>query len=328
MIDELGQVFPPEDYPQLLVGLGAPDDAAVYKLSDDQALISTTDFFPPVVDDPYTFGAIAAANAMSDVYAMGGEVLFGINLAAWPENIEPKYLSDVLRGGADKMREGGAVIAGGHTVSDKEPKYGIAVTGTVHPDRILPKGGARPGDLLVLTKPLGSGVITTALKRQQADQAHVAAAMQWMMALNRGAARAAQALHPHVHAATDITGFGLLGHAHEMAHLAGLRFEFECSALPWMDGAKAYGEAWTFAGGCERNIDFYGPWITWDGELTLAEQWLLCDPQTSGGLLLAVAADHASALLTALEQHSSRGWIVGRVVEGDPGSLRVVKTAA
>lgn len=323
VVSKLGQIFPPGDYPQLLVGLDQPDDAAIYQLDAERALISTTDFFPPVVDDAYDFGAIAAANAMSDVYAMGGEVLFGINLAAWPDDLDPDLLVAVLRGGAEKMREGGAVIAGGHTVSDKEPKYGIAVTGLVHPQRILTKGGAHPGDVLILTKPLGSGVITTALKRQQADPASVTAAVQWMKTLNRSAMQAAQAVHPHVHAATDITGFGLTGHAHEMAHLAGLTFEFDYSALPWMDGALRCGEQFIFAGGVERNINYFGQWITWPADFPDWRQWLLCDPQTSGGLLLAVAPTQVDALLAELTARNTPGWIIGRALSGPAGQIVV-----
>ena len=194
MLRPLQNIFDMRDFPQVLVGLDGPDDAAVYQLNDEQAIVSTIDFFPPVVDDPYTFGSIAAANAMSDVYAMGGEVLFALNLAAFPDDVDRAILTEILRGGAEKVREAGAIITGGHTVSDKEPKYGLAVTGLVHPAHILAKGGAQPGDLLVLTKPLGVGLITTALKREQADPAHVEAAVKSMSRLNRHASHLAQRL--------------------------------------------------------------------------------------------------------------------------------------
>ncbi len=323
MVNQLGQRFPPQDYPQLLVGLGQPDDAAVYQIDETRAIINTIDFFPPVVDDPYAFGAIAAANAMSDVYAMGGEVLFGLNLTAWPDDLDPAILTEILRGGADKMKEGGAVIAGGHTISDKEPKYGLAVSGMVHPERILSKGGLQPGDALILTKPLGIGVITTAIKRAQAEAAHAEAAIASMMRLNRGAAQAAQALHPLIHAATDITGFGLAGHAHEMAHLSGCGLHLEWAALPWLDGALDYGEAWVFSGGTERNIEYYAQWITWADHMADWQQRLVCDPQTSGGLLLAIAAGQAETLLDELAAHDSGGWRIGTAVAGEAGQIEV-----
>ncbi|OLD84728.1 MAG: selenide, water dikinase SelD, partial [Ktedonobacter sp. 13_1_20CM_4_53_7] len=226
----LRQLTKHEAPPELLVGLHTADDAAVYRVNDQQAIISTADFFPPVVDDPYVFGAVAAANALSDVYAMGGQVLMAINLVAWPDNLDIAILSEILRGGADIAAEAGAVIAGGHTVTDREPKYGLAVTGMVHPERILTKGGAQPGDMLILGKPLGTGLITTAHKREQVDESDLAAAVASMMQLNRKASEALQ--RPGVHAVTDITGFGLLGHAWEMASqsLCGMRIEY--NALP------------------------------------------------------------------------------------------------
>src|SRR5918997_1011676 len=219
---DLAQVLRPlkvHTHPNLIIGLNPGDDAAVYLLSETQALVQTVDFFPPVVDDPYTFGAIAAANAMSDVYAMGGEVLLGLNIAAWPEDLPHEMLGRIFAGGADKLAEVGAVIAGGHTVTDDEPKYGLCVTGTIRPDRILTKAGARPGDRLYLTKPIGTGVVTTALKQSAAAE-HVAEAVAWMVRLNRDASRLA--LEVGVNACTDITGFGLAGHAAEVAEKSGV----------------------------------------------------------------------------------------------------------
>ena len=212
-----------------MVGLTAPDDAAVYRMSDDQAIISTADFFPPIVDDPYTFGQIAAANALSDVYAMGGEPLFALNLAGFPDNLDLDILSRIFLGGADKVLEAGAVIAGGHTVTDEEPKYGLSVTGQVHPDRIFTKAGAQPGDILVLTKPIGTGVITTAHKRDCVEPAHLVEAVASMCRLNGGASRLLQQFT--VHACTDVTGYGLLGHAMEMARHGNVRFEFAAQAI-------------------------------------------------------------------------------------------------
>lgn len=318
----LNGIFPPTEYPALLVGLSAPDDAAVYRLNPDQAIISTVDFFPPVVDDPYDFGAIAAANALSDIYAMGGEPIMAINLVAYPDGLGLPLLTEILRGGAEKVREAGAIIAGGHTVTDKEPKYGLAVTGTIRPDRIIAKGGARPGDQLILTKPLGSGVITTALKRGLARPEHVAVAVNIMSRLNRAASRLA--VTAQVHAMTDITGYSLLGHAHEMAHLGGVDFIFRFDSLPWMDGAMAYAEQDMFPGGMGRNQDYFSPWVTFDSAISKAEQNLLFDPQTSGGLLMAVPSEKATALLEQLLQQGDLARLIGSVEPGD-GHLRVVR---
>jgi selenide,water dikinase len=284
-------IFPTENYPELLVGLGAPDDAAVYRLNAEQAIVSTVDFFPPVVDDPYGFGAVAAANALSDVYAMGGEPIFAINLVAYPDGFGMEILTEILRGGAEKVREAGAVIAGGHTVTDKEPKYGLAVTGLVHPERIFTKGGAQPGDALVLTKALGTGVITTALKRGLAAAGDVAAAVASMTRLNRDAARLARRYR--IHAATDVTGYSLLGHAHEMAHLSGAALTIQYDALKWLPGAQGYAEQGIFPGGMGRNRDYYGQWVRFEADLKEHEQDLLYDPQTSGGLLLAMPMEDA-----------------------------------
>lgn len=303
--------FKRQDYPDLLIGLGEPDDAAVYRIAPDQAIIQTVDFFPPVVDDPYAFGAIAAANAMSDVYAMGGQVLFALNIAAFPEDLPHEIIAEILRGSADKVAEAGGAIAGGHTVRDREPKYGLAVTGVVHPDRLLTKGGARVGDALVLTKPLGVGVITTALKRELAQADHVQAAMESMMRLNRAASRAA--LVAGVRAATDVTGYGLIGHALEMAEQAGVCFRLRFADIPLLPGAQAYADAWTFPGGAENNEAFYRPRTRFVAELTLAQQWLLFDPETSGGLLVAVPPEGLDTLMGMLGQGA---WRIGEVVEG------------
>ena len=284
----MDNLFPAEHHPNLLVGLGSPDDAAVYRLNDEQALIQTVDFFTPIVDTPYEYGAIAAANALSDVYAMGGEVLFALNIAALPPDLPTDMMAEILRGGADVVRSVGAAIVGGHTIQDKEPKYGLAVTGLVHPDRILTKGGARPGDALVLTKPLGTGTITTALKRGLVAPAHLDAAIASMMRLNRAASQAAQAAGAR--SATDITGFGLIGHASEMAEAAGVRFRIRFDALPWLPGALGYAEAWVFAGGAHNNHAFYNKLVTYTRPVLDWQETLLHDPQTSGGLLVAVAS--------------------------------------
>ena len=315
-------MFPPEDYPDLLVGLGLPDDAAVYRLNSEQAIIETADFFPPVVDDPYTFGAVAAANALSDIYAMGGRPLFAINLAAFPDDLPVDVLSEILRGGAEKVREAGAVIAGGHTVTDKEPKYGLAVTGLIHPERILAKGGARVGDRLVLTKSLGTGVLTTAHKQGTVAQVDLQAAVASMTHLNRLASEAAQAT-PGVHGLTDVTGFGLLGHAHEMAHLAGVSMTLDYSQLSWIGAVRRYAEQWIFPGGSERNEAYYARWVSLAPGLALAD-WeirLLHDPQTSGGLLIAVAAENLAELVRRLRDAGEAAHVIG---EARPGQGELV----
>lgn len=312
----MGELFQPKDYPALLVGLNAPDDAAVYRLNDAQAIISTTDFFPPVVDEAYEFGAIAAANALSDIYAMGGEPLFALNLAAWPDDVDPALLADVLRGGAEKVKEAGAVVAGGHTITDREPKYGLAVTGLVHPDHIFTKGGARPGDALILTKPLGTGAITTAIKRDQVGEADASACIESMMKLNRDSARAAQEFGSAIRAVTDITGFGLAGHGHEMAHLSGCAIRLEFAKLPWLPGAERYAREWIFPDGAERNEHYYSQWVKLERQLADWERMLLFDPQTSGGLLIALDANRADEFL-----RRAPGWKIGQAESGLAGEL-------
>jgi selenide,water dikinase len=310
----LADLFQADQYPDLLVGLGAPDDAAVYRLNAEQAIIETADFFPPVVDDPYTFGAVAAANALSDVYAMGGRPLFALNLVAFPENVPTRVLSEILRGGAEKVRAAGAVVAGGHSVIDQEPKYGLAVTGLVHPDRIFTKGGVRIGDRLVLTKPLGTGVITTAHKLDKVAAGDLEEALASMMRLNRAASEVAQALRPN--AMTDVTGFGLIGHAHEMAHLSGVGLDIDYGSLPWLAGARGYAEAWIFPSGSERNEAYFSRWLTFKRELADWERRLLHDPQTSGGLLMAVPEAQLTPLLDRLHAVGEGAWVIGTATAG------------
>jgi selenide,water dikinase len=310
----LQHLFAHEAHPELLVGLGAADDAAVYRLNAEQAIISTTDFFTPVVDDPYDYGAVAAANAMSDVYAMGGEALFALNIAAFPPDMDPSLVSEILRGGAEKVAEAGAVVAGGHTIQDKEPKYGLAVTGLVHPERIFTKAGARPGDRLLLTKPLGTGTVSTALKQGLVQPEHEAAMIDSMKRLNRCAARAGQA--SGVRGATDITGFGLLGHASEMTEAGGVRFRFWMDAIPWLPGARQYAAEWIFPGGSHNNRAFYGHLVHFDPGIPEDQQMLLWDAQTSGGLLLAVPAGRVDDFLRVCQEHQQQAWLIGEVIEG------------
>jgi selenide,water dikinase len=310
----LRDTFQEEDYPNLLIGLGSPDDAAVYQISDEQALIFTTDFFTPVVDDAYTYGAVAAANAMSDVYAMGGQVLLALSIAAFPPKLPAATISEILRGAAEKVAEAGGVIAGGHTIDDDEPKFGLAVMGTVHPDRVGKKGGARPGDQLLLTKPLGIGMITTAAKGDAADPAHLDAAIEAMLHLNREAAELAQQVT--FHAMTDVTGFALLGHAYEMASQSEARFRFYFERVPFLPGAKEYANLWLFPGGSCNNQRTFQDHISFDG-LEEEMQMLLFTPETSGGLLIALPPADADRLETLFQQADQSIWRVGEVVEGD-----------
>lgn len=302
--------------PDLLVGLGMADDAAVYRLSAEQAIVATTDFFPPVVDDPYAFGAIAAANALSDIYAMGGDPLFCLNLVGFPDTLDAAVLSEILRGGAEKVREAGAVIAGGHSVIDNEPKYGLAAIGLVHPDHIFTKGGARPGDALLLTKPLGTGVVTTAHKREAARPDDLAAAIASMTTLNGAASRALRTLGSAVHACTDITGFGLLGHALEMALQSDAAMRFSLAAIPLLPAARAYAADGYTPGGTQRNITHLAPSVTYGPAVSEVDRLLLCDPQTSGGLFAAVDPAALDQARTALEVAGVPCWAVGTVEAG------------
>lgn len=320
----LSEIYSEDAYPRVLVGLSEPDDAAVYQLDSTRAIISTTDFFPPVVDDPYDFGAIAAANALSDVYAMGGQPLMAINLVAYPEDLDKAILSEILRGGAEKAKEAGAVIAGGHSITDAEPKYGLSVTGEVEIDKIIRKSGARPGDVLILSKRLGTGVVTTALKRDLVAAEHLEAAVESMSRLNRVAAEQAQ--QHGVHAMTDITGFGLVGHALEMAKLSGVTFRLNMSDIALLPGTAEYARKGVFPGGMDRNREYYSEWLSIDGQLADYEHGLLFDPQTSGGLLMSVCAERAHKLLADLQSQGEAAFALGDVVAG-PGHIAVSKSS-
>lgn len=308
--------------PNLLVGFDTSDDAAVYRLRDDLAVVVTTDFFTPIVDDPFDWGRIAATNALSDVYAMGGTPLLALNLVGWPRDGLPlEMLALVLDGGADVARAAGCIIAGGHSIDDAEPKYGMAVVGTVHPQHVLTNSAAEPGDALVLTKPIGLGVISTALKREQADPALVATAITVMTTLNGSASEAALACG--VRAATDVTGFGLLGHLREMCVGSGVGAIVEHSEVPVIDGVRDLVARGMVAGGTQRNHAFVAPDVDF-GTLPEAEQFLLADAQTSGGLLLAVPAEGAAALVAALEARGTlAAAVIGRTTEPNPGRIEV-----
>jgi selenide,water dikinase len=307
-------LFDPADYPNLAVGLGAPDDAAVWLLDEGRALVVTTDFFTPVVDTPYEYGAIAAANSLSDIYAMGGQPFLALNVAALPPDLPIEISAAILRGGAEKCREAGVVLAGGHTVQDKEPKYGLVALGFVHPEKMLTKGGARPGDALVLTKPLGFGVTSTALKRGQADAADVDEVVRWMSRLNRDAAQLA--VDFGLHGGTDITGFGLLGHGLEMAQASGVNLLIRAGDVPFVTGAHKYAGMGAFAGGSMDNRKFFGPRVDFAPSLSEQQQMLLFDAQTSGGLLLAVSVEKLPGFVTSAREMDQPAWVVGEVRRG------------
>jgi len=305
------------EHADLLVGLGRSDDAAVYRITDEVAIVSTVDFFPPIVDDPYLYGAIAAANSMSDVYAMGGHVLFALNVAGFPREMPKDVIAAVFKGGADKVLEAGGVIAGGHTVVDAEPKYGLAVTGKVHPKRIFIKGGLRPGHRLFLSKPLGTGVIATAAKDDACEPAVLEGAVQSMLRLNRVAAEVAR--EAVVRGATDITGFGLLGHAAEMIEASGAGIALRAADIPILPGALALAEKGTFSGGMKRNRTHLEHTLGARGRLSLgpsvgaAQAGLLFESETSGGLLFGVAPEDAGMVHDGFTRRGEACWEIGEV---------------
>jgi len=301
---------------ELIAGLAPADDAAAYRLSDDLAVIATLDFFPPLVDDARTFGEIAAANALSDVFAMGGRVLFALSIAAFPEELPRDTLAAVVEGAASKVREAGGTLAGGHTIRDPEPKYGLAVIGAGHPDRLLRKGGARPGDTLILTKRLGTGLLVSGNRQGKAPPRDVDAAIDQMRTLNRAAG---EVLVRHgIAGATDVTGFGLLGHGLEMARASGTRFVFDANVLPALEGALDLARAGIETGGAAHNRRFVRPDLTVTDGIAPELVTLAHDPQTSGGLLAAIPADRLDAVAADLDAAGVEHWRIGRV-ETDRG---------
>jgi selenide,water dikinase len=306
-----------EKHADLLVGLGRSDDAAVYRVTDDVAIVETVDFFPPIVDDPYLYGAIAAVNAMSDVYAMGGQVLFALNVAGFPRDLPKEIIAAVFRGGADKVREAGGVVAGGHTVVDAEPKYGLCVTGRVDPRRVLLKGGLRPGQRVFLSKPLGTGVIATAAKSDACDSAVLEGAVQSMLRLNRVAAEVA--LEAGATGATDVSGFGLFGHAGEMVEASGFGLTLKARDLPLLPGALALAERGGFSGGMGRNRRHLEETFGARGALRIgpavpeALAKLFCESETSGGLLFAVDAERVAAVRDGFARRGEPVWEIGLV---------------
>ncbi len=296
----------------LLVGFDTSDDAAVYRLADDLAVVQTIDFFPPIVDDPYDFGAIAAVNALSDVYAMGGTPLLALNIVCFPEDLPKEILGRILLGGMDVAKEAGIVIAGGHTVKDREPKYGLSVTGVVHPDHIVTNAAAEVGDELVLTKPLGSGIITTAAKAGVADDATIAGAIATMRQLNRAGGEAM--VEVGVKSATDITGFGLVGHLLGMLRASGTAAKLRLADVPLLPGVRDIVERGVVPGGTGNNLEAFRNDVAWGPGITEEDRIILSDAQTSGGLLIAAPPGSTQTLLDALARRGALGVVIGRVV--------------
>lgn len=307
--------LPKMSHPAVLVGLDYPDDAGVYRLDENTALIQTVDFFPPMVDDPYTFGRIAAANALSDVYAMGGRPLTAMNIVCFPaKTLDLEVLAAILAGGSEVVTGSGAALLGGHTIEDEEPKYGLAVTGIAHPDKIITNRGARPGDILVLTKPLGTGVLVTALKGEVITEEEASPAIQSMTRTNQYAGEAM--LEIGVSSCTDITGFGLLGHALEMSAGSGWTLEIEAGRVPWLPKALDLARMGLVPAGAYVNQQHLKSQVEFSREVSAEERDLLVDPQTSGGLLISVDAAKVENLLDALKKRGETGWVIGRVLEG------------
>ncbi len=314
--------MPPVTDPNVLVGIATSDDAGVYRLSDDLALVQTVDFFTPIVDDPYDFGRIAAANSLSDIYAMGATPLTALNIAAFPvDDLDLEILARILEGGAAVAKEAGIAILGGHTIKDTEPKYGMAVTGTIHPDKIVTNAGARPGDTLLLTKPLGTGILSTALKRGLIDDAGIASAVNWMARLNAKASAAMIAVG--VHAATDVTGFGLLGHAGEMARGSGVRIELYASRVPFHDRALELIDSGCVPGGTRDNAQEHANFTDFAEDVTESLRIGLSDATTSGGLLIAVDRARADELVGLLTASGDLGARIGEVCAGSGISVRL-----
>jgi selenide, water dikinase len=318
-LDEILKALPKVTDPRVLVG--TEDDAGVYQLNDEIAIVQTVDFFTPIVDNGYDFGAIAAANALSDIYAMGAKPLTALNLVAFPKDGPLNVLGDIMRGGAEKAQEAGVVIIGGHSIDDKEPKYGMAVTGIVHPGRIVQKGGAMPGDVLVLTKALGTGIIATAIKVGRASDDMIMTTTRTMKMLNKSASDAM--VEVGAKGATDITGFGLLGHLHEMLHTSGVSARLMMSRVPVIEGVRALAK-FSVPGGTRSNLKYVSDKVTWSEGISEEEKLILADAQTSGGLLIAVPAGKLDTLLKGLaERGVETRALIGEITAGDAGKITV-----
>lgn len=309
--------------PNLLVGLDTADDAGVYKINDEVALVQTLDFFTPIVDDPYMFGQIGAANSLSDVYAMGGKPLTVMNIVAFPINtLDKSILADILAGASDKVKESGATLVGGHSIDDKEPKFGLSVTGTIHPDRIRSNAGAKPGDRLILTKPIGVGILTTAIKQDILEKEDLEEVMNVMAALNKDAAEAME--NYHVNACTDITGFGLLGHTMEIAKGGNVGITISNKDVPVLSKARELAEKQVIPGGTYKNHSWLAEDIDYSSSISKLDQLILCDAVTSGGLLISVPADEADALQRDLLERNVQSSIIGEVTSEKAGRIQVI----
>jgi selenide,water dikinase len=308
----------PTEAEDLLVGLDPADDAAVYRLDDDRALVFTVDFFPPLVDDPRTFGAIAATNALNDVFAMGGRPLLALSIAAFPEDLPTEMLGEVLAGADERVRAAGAILAGGHTIRDAEPKYGLAVVGTVHPQNVWPKAGARPGDTLFLTKPLGTGIVLQAVRDGKTPPGALDAAIASMVELNAAAADALRPFSPN--AVTDVTGFGLVGHAHELASRSGVRAVIAAESLPALPFALELAESGVLTGGDRRNREFAGRHV--ESNASVARESLAYDPQTAGGLLVSIPAERGAVLEATF---AAEGLVLARIGRVEAGAGVVLR---
>ncbi|WP_373893612.1 selenide, water dikinase SelD [Virgibacillus sp. CBA3643] len=308
--------------PDVLVGLDTSDDAGVYRLNDEMALVQTVDFFTPIVDDPYSFGQVAAANAISDIYAMGGKPLSALNIVAFPiSTLDKEILTEILRGAGDKVNEAGATIVGGHSIDDQEPKFGLAVTGIVHPDKIRTNTGAKPGDKLILTKPIGVGISSTSIKRDLLTEEEIERVTNVMATLNKTAAEVSASYQ--VHASTDVTGFGLLGHASEMAKGSKTGLRINKDQVPTLPRVRELAEAGAVPGGTKNNFSHLEGDVTFPETMDQIDQWILCDAVTSGGLLISVADEEAKDLLDHLQKDGVDAAIIGEVTESDPGHITV-----
>lgn len=314
MLRPLQDTFDAQDYPDLRVGLAAPDDAAVWRLDDDRLLVMTTDFFTPVVDDPYDYGAIAAANSLSDIYAMGAQPFMALNIACLPVDLPQDVVTEIIKGLAETAKQAGTVIAGGHTIQDQEPKVGLVALGFAAPEELITKQGMQAGDRLVLTKPLGTGVTSTAIKSDRAEPEHEAEVVTWMKRLNSTAAVLAR--RHAVRAGTDVTGFGLLGHALEMARPSRVGLVIEAGAVPLLRGAQAYAERGFIPGGSADNRSYFANEVDFEAGVDGVMRTLLFDAQTSGGLLLAVSEANVGSLLEAAREAQAPAWVIGEAVEG------------
>ncbi len=311
----LGSIFSAQDFPGLLVGIDPPDDAAVWKIDDQKSIVVTVDFFTPVVDDAFDYGSIAAANSLSDIYAMGANPFLALNIAAFPPQLPADFLSEIIRGAAEKAKEANVVIAGGHTIQDKEPKFGLVAIGMADSANLMKKSSVKPNDVLILTKPLGMGVTTTANKAEKAKVEDIQEAISWMRMLNNKASKIG--LKVGIKAATDITGFSLLGHAYEMANLSKVAIVLESEKIPFINGARFYGEKWYFAGGATDNKLFYEQFIDFSPEIDEVTRMLLFDPQTSGGLLMACPPSKLDEFENLASEDKLPYWIIGKAINGN-----------